>query len=157
VVITVVLRGEVPVRKACDKRQRWRDDDSDNTTTTTIVMIVIIIITMVMMMMMVVVVATVAMTKGILYEIMCNIVWYFNIYATRYVSHYRCGMDLPKTLHDWLFFVAMFCPIQSSQQEIHCCLYPQALRITSLWISHTLPLTKVFSMEINLLAVVLAM
>jgi hypothetical protein len=101
--------------------------------------------------------ATVAMTKGELYEIMCNTVWYFSMHATRYVSHYRCGMDLPKTLHDWLVFVATLCPIQSSQQEIHYCLYPQTVGVTVNWISHTLPLTKVFHMEINLLAVVLAM
>lgn len=123
--ITVVFRGEVPGRKARDKRQQWRGVDSDNKT---IVMIVIIIMAMAMamvMMMMVVVLATVAMTKGVLYEIMCNTVCYFSIHATRYVSHYRCGMDLPKTLHDWLVFVATFCLIQSSQQEIQCCLYLQ--------------------------------
>jgi len=51
------------------------------------------------------------MTKGVLYGKMCNTVWYFSIYSTRYVSHYRCGMDLPKTLNDWLVFVAMFCPV----------------------------------------------
>jgi len=84
-----------------------------------------VMVMMMMMMMMVVVMAKVTMTKGVLYEIMCNTVCYFNIHATRYVSHYRCGMDLPKTLHGWLVFVATFCPVQSSQQEIHCCLYPQ--------------------------------
>lgn len=112
-------------------------------------------------------VVTMKMTK-VCYIFTCSTKYFSSVHTTRSVSHYRCGMDLLKTLHDWLVCVAMCYPIQSSQQGIHCCLCPQVQGLTPSWISHTPPLTKVFSvhtvawryvgyMEIKLLALVLAL
>jgi hypothetical protein len=58
-------------------------------------------------------------------------------------------MDSLKTLHHWLVSVAMHCPIPSSQQEMHCCVQPQAQHITPTLISHILPLIKVFLVHMH--------
>jgi hypothetical protein len=72
-----------------------------------------------------------------------------SIHATRAVSCYRFEMDPLKTLHHWLVSVAIHCPIPSSQQEMHCCFQPQAQHITPTWISHILPLIKVFIVHMH--------